>query len=50
MPWFEPWVGTDQRRTYRLNDKDMLDVISGPVTIPAYGDSPVIGLLSWIRD
>ena len=50
VAWFEPWVGTDQRRTYRFDGKDRLEVISAPVTIPAYGDTPVVGLLSWTRD
>jgi hypothetical protein len=50
VAWFEPWVGTEQRRTYRLHDDDRLDVVSAPAVLPAYGEIPLVGVLSWVRD
>jgi hypothetical protein len=29
VTWFQPWVGTDQARTFKVNDQG-LDIVSDP--------------------
>jgi Lipocalin-like domain len=49
VAWFQPWVGSQQARRYRLRD-NRLDIVSDPTTTPLTGDDLVIGVLSWIRE
>jgi hypothetical protein len=49
VAWFEPWVGSEQARSFRVHD-DGLDIISDPTTTPLTGDDLVVGVLSWIRE
>jgi Lipocalin-like domain len=47
VAWFQPWVGTEQARTYKT-DGDTLDIISAPVRSTT--DELMIGFLSWVRE
>ncbi len=51
VAWFQPWVGTDQSRTYTL-DGDRLDIVSAPTRLPREQgrDATVVGVLSWVRE
>jgi hypothetical protein len=49
VTWFQPWVGTDQARTFKVDDQG-LDIVSDPLTTPLTGDALVVGVLSWVRD
>ncbi len=48
VAWFEPWVGSEQRRTFRV-EGDTMTIVSAPVRIPAY-ENPIIGTLVWVRE
>ncbi|HEY1720904.1 MAG TPA: lipocalin-like domain-containing protein [Magnetospirillaceae bacterium] len=47
--WFQPWVGTEQARTFRL-DGDNLHITAAPAKTPHTGDALVVGVLSWVRE
>ena len=51
VAWFEPWIGTDQVRTYVL-DEDRLDLMTPAGRMPRQGaeDATVFGILSWTRE
>jgi hypothetical protein len=49
VAWLQPWVGTDQTRTYKF-DGNTLDLVSAPVCVPLTGDALVAGILSWERE
>ena len=51
VAWFEPWIGTDQVRTYAL-DGDSLDIFTTPGRMPRQGgeEVTVVGILSGPRD
>jgi hypothetical protein len=49
VAWLQPWVGTEQARTYKL-DGDLLDIVSAPTRVPLTGDALVAGVLSWERE
>jgi hypothetical protein len=49
VAWFQPWVGTEQARTFKVHDKG-LDIVSDPTTTPLTGDALVVGVLSWVRE
>ena len=49
VAWFQPWLGTEQARTYTLSG-DQLDIISSPGRTPHTGDALVVGVLSWTRE
>ncbi|MCV2873913.1 lipocalin-like domain-containing protein [Defluviimonas sp. WL0050] len=48
MAWFEPWVGGEQRRRYRL-DGDTMNIESAPAKMPGL-ENPVVGTLVWTRE
>lgn len=49
IAWFQPWLGTEQARTYTLAG-DRLDIISSLGRTPHTGDALVVGILSWVRE
>jgi hypothetical protein len=51
VAWFEPWVGSEQVRTYRLH-ADRLDIVSTPTRLPQAGgsDLTVVATLTWRRE
>ena len=49
VAWLQPWVGTEQARTYKL-DGDLLDIVSAPTRVPLTGNALVAGVLSWERE
>lgn len=49
VAWFQPWVGSDQARRYRLHEHG-LDIVSDPTTTPLTGDASVVGVLAWVRE
>jgi Lipocalin-like domain len=49
IAWFQPWVGSEQGRNFSLKG-NILEIVSDPVRSPHDEDSPVIGVLSWIRE
>ncbi len=48
VAWFQPWVGSEQRRAFRVEGNTMT-IVSAPVRSPAF-DNPVIGTLVWTRE
>ncbi|MBE7219439.1 MAG: lipocalin-like domain-containing protein [Caulobacteraceae bacterium] len=50
VAWFEPWVGSEQVRRYRI-DGDRMDIISAPTRLPQPGgaDATVVATVSWRR-
>ncbi len=51
IAWFQPWVGTEQARTYNLNG-DTLDIVGAPTRVPRNRAEyeTIIGVLSWKRE
>ena len=49
VAWFQPWLGTDQARTFSL-DGDTLHIMSAPTRSPMTGDALAVGVLSWARE
>jgi hypothetical protein len=49
VAWFQPWLGTDQARTFSL-DGDALYIMSAPTGSPMTGNSLAVGVLSWLRE
>jgi hypothetical protein len=49
IAWFQPWVGTEQARTFAVRG-DTLDIVSAPATTPLTGDALVVAVLSWVRE
>ena len=51
VSWFEEWIGTDQARTYVLED-DRLDISTPPGRMPQQGggEMSVMGVMSWTRE
>jgi Lipocalin-like domain len=48
VAWFQPWIGTDQTRTYRISG-DTLDIFTAPMRTP-WTEGFAIGVLSWVRE
>ena len=48
VAWFEPWVGSEQRRAYRVEGNTMT-IVTAPVRSPAF-EIPFIGTLVWKRE
>lgn len=48
VAWFEPWISSEQRRTFRI-DGDRMRIVSAPVRSPAFAN-PIIGTLVWTRE
>jgi hypothetical protein len=49
IAWFQPWVGTEQARTFALIG-ETLNIVSAPTHTPLTGDALVVGVLSWVRE
>ena len=49
IAWFEPWVGSEQARSFVVKG-DTLEIVSEPTRTPLTGDALVVGVLSWIRE
>ncbi len=51
VAWIDAWIGTDQVRTYRLED-DRLTLFTPPGRMPrpGGGEMTVAGTLSWTRE
>jgi hypothetical protein len=49
VAWLQPWVGTQQARTYKFSG-DTLEIVSAPTRVPLTGEALVIGVLSWVRE
>jgi Lipocalin-like domain len=49
IAWFQPWVGTEQARTFSVRG-DTLDIVSARATTPLTGDALVVAVLSWVRE
>jgi hypothetical protein len=49
VAWFQPWLGTEQARSFNL-DGETLNIVTDPSTTPLTGDAPVVGVLSWQRE
>lgn len=48
--WNEAWTGTEQERTYKIND-NCLDIVSAWAAHPMDENSPPVrGILSWCRE
>ncbi len=48
VAWFEPWIGGEQRRTFKI-DGNRMSIVSAPVRSPAFAN-PIIGSLLWERE
>ena len=50
IAWFEPWIGTEQVRTYTI-DGDRMEIVSTPTRLPRPNgtDATVVARLSWLR-
>lgn len=50
VAWFEPWVGSEQIRTYSIAG-DGMDIVSAPTRLPQPdgADATVVATLSWQR-
>jgi Lipocalin-like domain len=48
VSWFQPWIGTEQPRTYKISG-DTLDIITPP-TRTSFAKGLWTGTLSWIRE
>ncbi len=49
VAWFQPWLGSDQARSFEL-DGETLNIVSDPSTTPLTGDAQVVAVLSWRRE
>jgi hypothetical protein len=49
VSWSALWLGSAQRRTYKLNG-DVLDIVTDPGPSPLAGGAPVVAVLSWVRE
>lgn len=48
VAWFQPWIGTEQARTYKISG-DTLDIVTAPMRTP-WTKGLAIGVLSWVRE
>ena len=56
IAWFEPWIGTEQVRTYTI-DGDRMEIVSAPTRLPqpngtdanVVADATVVARLAWLR-
>ncbi|MDX7952593.1 lipocalin-like domain-containing protein [Lichenihabitans sp. Uapishka_5] len=50
VAWFEPWIGSEQSRTYTIVG-DRMEITSAPTRLPRQGadDATVIATLVWAR-
>ena len=49
IAWLPSWVGTRQRRNFKLQE-DKLDIVSDPIPIEFLDGAVGIGILSWVRE